>query len=179
MPAADSDAKIRWDDGTLPVSLRFDDPYYSRDDGLAESAHVFLGGNRLAERFAGARRFAIAELGFGTGLNFLAAARLWRRSAPQGVRLAYTAFELYPLAAGEIERALSAWPELAPLAAELLAAWPASRSVLPGIDLHVVVGDARDTVPDWQGAADAWFLDGFAPGAESGDVGTRPAAGRP
>jgi tRNA U34 5-methylaminomethyl-2-thiouridine-forming methyltransferase MnmC len=26
-----------------------------------------------------------------------------------------------------------------------------------------VAGDARQTVPEWQGRADAWFLDGFAP----------------
>ncbi|MBL9056364.1 MAG: tRNA (5-methylaminomethyl-2-thiouridine)(34)-methyltransferase MnmD, partial [Rhodobacteraceae bacterium] len=24
-------------------------------------------------------------------------------------------------------------------------------------------GDARDTLPRWQGRADAWFLDGFSP----------------
>lgn len=30
-------------------------------------------------------------------------------------------------------------------------------------DLRVVVGDARVTLPAWDGAADAWFLDGFSP----------------
>jgi tRNA U34 5-methylaminomethyl-2-thiouridine-forming methyltransferase MnmC len=30
-------------------------------------------------------------------------------------------------------------------------------------ELVVVFGDARETVPAWQGAADAWFLDGFSP----------------
>ena len=29
--------------------------------------------------------------------------------------------------------------------------------------LTVVEGDARQTLPTWQGYADAWFLDGFAP----------------
>lgn len=29
--------------------------------------------------------------------------------------------------------------------------------------LHLIVGDARETLPRWQGQADAWFLDGFAP----------------
>jgi len=32
-----------------------------------------------------------------------------------------------------------------------------------GITLSVEVGDARQTVPAWEGRADAWFLDGFAP----------------
>jgi tRNA U34 5-methylaminomethyl-2-thiouridine-forming methyltransferase MnmC len=27
----------------------------------------------------------------------------------------------------------------------------------------VIAGDARATLPDWDGRADAWFLDGFAP----------------
>jgi tRNA U34 5-methylaminomethyl-2-thiouridine-forming methyltransferase MnmC len=29
--------------------------------------------------------------------------------------------------------------------------------------LTVVVGDARDTLADWNGHADAWYLDGFSP----------------
>ena len=27
----------------------------------------------------------------------------------------------------------------------------------------MVQGDARDTLPAWDGAADAWYLDGFSP----------------
>ena len=163
MPAEDADAKIRWEDGEVPVSSRFDDPYYSRGDGLAETRHVFLDGNRLAERFAGAQGFAIAELGFGTGLNCLAAAALWARRAAPGAVLRYTAFELYPLAAGEIARALAPWPELSALADALVAGWPGERIALPGVDLRIVPGDARETVSRWAGRADAWFLDGFAP----------------
>lgn len=33
----------------------------------------------------------------------------------------------------------------------------------PDFVLRVIVGDARDTLPAWQGRADAWFLDGFSP----------------
>ena len=29
--------------------------------------------------------------------------------------------------------------------------------------LTVIMGDARDTVKNWTGKADAWFLDGFSP----------------
>ena len=36
-----------WRDNGVPVSARFDDPYYSLDDGLAEARHVFLAGNDL------------------------------------------------------------------------------------------------------------------------------------
>ena len=27
----------------------------------------------------------------------------------------------------------------------------------------MIIGDARQTLPRWQGLADAWFLDGFSP----------------
>src|SRR5690606_11815470 len=64
-------ARIDWQD-TTPVARDFDDPYFSRDDGPAETTHVFLHGNQLPERFAALpprARFVIAETGFGTGLN--------------------------------------------------------------------------------------------------------------
>jgi len=31
------------------------------------------------------------------------------------------------------------------------------------VDLTVMIGDARETLPKWSGSVDAWFLDGFAP----------------
>jgi tRNA U34 5-methylaminomethyl-2-thiouridine-forming methyltransferase MnmC len=34
---------------------------------------------------------------------------------------------------------------------------------LDRLDLTVIEGDARATLPAWSGSADAWFLDGFAP----------------
>lgn len=30
-------------------------------------------------------------------------------------------------------------------------------------ELRVILGDARDTLPTWDGRADAWYLDGFSP----------------
>ena len=41
---------VDWHDGTLPVSQRFDDPYFSLNNGLDETRHVFLGGNDLPAR---------------------------------------------------------------------------------------------------------------------------------
>lgn len=148
------------------MSQRYADPYFSRHDGLAETRHVFLEGNRLSERWGpDTRRFAIAELGFGTGLNVLAAWALWReRAAVDGV-LSVTSFEVAPLAPTEMRRALAAFPELADLGARLLDVWRGAggRFDLGGLQLEVVEGDARQTVPRWQGHVDAWFLDGFAP----------------
>ncbi|MEM7422277.1 MAG: tRNA (5-methylaminomethyl-2-thiouridine)(34)-methyltransferase MnmD [Pseudomonadota bacterium] len=157
-------AKLRWEDGDIPVSARFDDPYYSRSDGLAESRYVFLDGNALSARFAAAPDgFRIAELGFGTGLNFLAAWALWRRIGAAGT-LHFVSFEQYPMRATDVARALSRWPDLEPYVGELLDAWPIAGTVrFCDAVLAVRTGDARETVPAWDGAADAWFLDGFAP----------------
>ena len=159
---ATQNASIVWRDGSVPVSTRFDDPYFALGGGLAETAHVFLAGNDLPARFRPG--FHIAELGFGTGLNALAAGFAWRASGQPG-RLGFTSFEAFPMETHDMARALAVWPDLASLAEPLLAARGAgARDIaLPGLDLAIIEGDARQTLPAWDGRADAWFLDGFSP----------------
>lgn len=161
---------VTWKDGVIPVSVRFDDPYFSLADGLAETRHVFLDGNGLPARLCDG--FHVAELGFGTGLNLLALVIAWAGTGRAG-RLRYTSFEAYPLPATDIARALRHFPEAMAVAGPFLAAWDTTwdttldggtrRFALSGIDVEVITGDARDTLPAWQGIADAWFLDGFSP----------------
>lgn len=153
-------ADVAWGAGDLPISRRHGDLYF-QTDGLAEARHVFLGGNGLPGRFAPG--FHIAELGFGTGLNALAALAAWRASGQTGP-LRYTAFEAWPMARADRRRALGAFPEIAPLAAEIETALGDGLAARrPDLDLRIIPGDARDTLPVWEGTADAWFLDGFAP----------------
>ncbi|MFN3846144.1 MAG: tRNA (5-methylaminomethyl-2-thiouridine)(34)-methyltransferase MnmD [Paracoccaceae bacterium] len=151
-----------WRDGVIPVSRRFDDPYFSLNDGLAETRHVFLDGNGLPDRLHDG--FRIAELGFGTGLNMLAVLIAWAGTGRAG-RISFTSFEAFPLSATDITRALAHFPEAAFVAEPFLTAWAQGcrTMALPGLDLTVVEGDARSTLPAWQGQADAWFLDGFSP----------------
>jgi tRNA U34 5-methylaminomethyl-2-thiouridine-forming methyltransferase MnmC len=146
--------------GGVPVAVRFDDPYFSLADGLAETRHVFLAGNGLPERFRPG--FHIAELGFGTGLNAFAALAAWREAGVAG-RLRFTTFERFPLAVGDMRRALDAYPEIAALAAPLLDGLSERGTRTGDFELEIVLGDARKTLPTWEGSADAWFLDGFAP----------------
>ena len=153
---------LDWRDGIVPVSTRFDDPYFSLADGLAETRHVFLAGNGLPGRLRDG--FHVAELGFGTGLNLLALWLCWQGAGAAG-ELRFTSFEAYPLRADEMARALAAFPEAAAVAGPMLAQWAEGARVitLPGLRAEVIVGDARQTLPAWQGRADAWFLDGFSP----------------
>ena len=156
-------ADVTWSARGVPVSDRFDDPYFSLENGLEETRHVFLHGNRLPERFRDG--FHIAELGFGTGLNFLATLHAWQISGTPG-RLHYTSFEAYPMTTGDMARALAPFDALAAQRDALIRCWCAEGGVfdvLPGVTLNVIVGDARETLPAWRGAADAWFLDGFSP----------------
>lgn len=154
------EARVEWREGGVPVSQRFDDPYFSLQDGLAETRHVFLAGNGLPARFRSG--FSIVELGFGTGLNMLATL-----IAAEGMAgpIRYTSFEAFPLRADDIRQALSVFPEAAAVAGPFLAAWEggARDFVLGPLSVQVIVGDARETLPAWDGAADAWFLDGFSP----------------
>ncbi len=158
----DQSDQIKWRDGDVPVSTLFDDPFFSLEDGVAETRHVFLAGNDLPARFC--KGFHIAELGFGTGLNLLVAWEAWEASGQVGP-LRFTSFEAYPMASDDMMRAHQAFPEFEGRRDVLAAAWNGTGGeiALPGVELTVVVGDARETLPRWQGQADAWFLDGFSP----------------
>lgn len=157
---------IEWRDGA-PYARAFDDIYFSRNGGLAETEAVFHAGCDLPNAWARAQRFAILELGFGTGLNALATQRLWARTRAPGARLDYVAIEAFPLAQADAARALAAFPEID--ARALLAHWPV-RAYAPqrialgaGMTLTVLHGQAGALLAQIAGRFDAFFLDGFAP----------------
>lgn len=153
-----------------PRSQQFDDVYFSADDGLAETRHVFVEGNGLPGRWQGRDRFTIAETGFGTGLNFLAAWKLFDETAPPGAFLDFISVEKYPLGAGEIRRGLAHWaPELGRYLDRFLEQYPLRtagfhRMVFDGrVALTLIFDDANDALPQLEARVDAWFLDGFTP----------------
>ncbi len=174
-PHDDLSPRLIWGEDGAPRSGRFDDVYFSTDDGLAESRTVFLAGCGLPEAWAGRATFTVGELGFGTGLNIVALLDLWSHHRPEGGHLNVVSVEAYPITRDEAERALSAWPEVAAISAQLVAAWPSRtpgfhRIDLPELDatLDLLVGDAADVLSHWSGRVDIWFLDGFSPAANPG-----------
>ena len=171
----DRSPRLLWTDDGAPQSGRFGDVYFSREDGLSETRAVFLTGCGLPEAWTDRRRFTVAELGFGTGLNIAALLDLWRREGPKDGRLHIFSVEGFPLSRDEAARALSNWPEIAEAAEALLAAWPAPtpglhRMDLPGFNatLDLFIGEVETALAQWSGQADAWFLDGFAPSTNPG-----------
>lgn len=157
-----------WREDGLPQSSLYGDVYFSSVDGLAETRAVFLTGCGLPERFS--RDTVVGELGFGSGLNIAALLELWRREKPANGKLHIFSIEAHPLEREEASRILAHWPELGDAAQVLLDHWPGRargfhRVDLPGFDavLDLAVMDVVEALKAWDGAADAWFLDGFSP----------------
>lgn len=153
---------------SAPRSKQFDDVYFSVENGYAETQHVFLQGNGLPGGWAG-RDFTIGETGFGTGLNFLCAWRLWNETNA-GRKLHFISVEKFPLSGGEIEEAMDGWREKFPDELEALRArYPANCSGTQRIGmgenctLTLSFGDVNDEMPGWNEKVDCWFLDGFKP----------------
>lgn len=178
-------AQLEWDEEGQPISSQFGDIYFSKANGLAETRHVFLQHNQLSERFASLvenSHFTIAETGFGSGLNFLAAWELWLETAPKSAQLHFVSVEKFPLHKMDLTRALALWPELEHLSTELIDAYPTFVGIgfhrlqfMEGrIKLTLIIDDAAQGFSKLlasphplfarEGAkVDAWFLDGFAP----------------
>lgn len=163
-------ARLEWAADGTPRSCDYDDVYHSTEGGLAQTRHVFLAGNSLPQRWQGRHRFTILETGFGLGLNFLATWQAWRNDPQRCERLHFVSTELHPFTRDDLVALHTHWPELAELAAQLQAAWPPLTAgyhhlLLEGgrVALTLLFGDARDTLEQLDGRADAIYLDGFAP----------------
>ena len=172
-------AKIHFNQENTPVSDKFDDVYFSNQDGLAETHYVFLEGNQLWERWVNYQEthFVIAETGFGTGLNFFAVTTLFRefrQKHPDSPlkRLYFTSFEKYPLLLDALQQAHLAYPQFSHLAQHLQQYWlnpiqGCYRFHFDETTLDLWFGDVAENLPqlgDYMNSKiDAWFLDGFAP----------------
>jgi tRNA 5-methylaminomethyl-2-thiouridine biosynthesis bifunctional protein len=181
MPAIDkslqqSSQTLEWRNGQ-PYSTRFEDVYFSISadnphQGLLETEYVFLKHNQLAERWQHLSEtiFTIAETGFGTGLNFLCACRLWLAIAPKSARLLFISTEKYPLTFVQMQQAHANWQDLSAISQAFLSKYTSLPdgvhrfTLFAGrIQLTLHIGDIQTTLPHLKTKVDAWFLDGFAP----------------
>jgi len=178
-------AQLQWDEDGQPLSSVFGDVYFSRANGLEETRHVFLQHNQLSERWQqlnAGEHFTIAETGFGSGLNFLAAWQLWLTTAPADAQLHFVSVEKFPLTKKDLQRALALWPELSEFTTQLIGIYPVfvgtgfhRLNFMDGrIKLTLIINDASAGFTQLLATShpafahhcakiDAWFLDGFAP----------------
>jgi tRNA 5-methylaminomethyl-2-thiouridine biosynthesis bifunctional protein len=163
---------IKFENNT-PISSQFDDIYFSPEDGMAETRHVFIDGNNLNARFRALRPqqiFTIAETGFGTGLNCLIAAQEFLDTAPETAELFIYSFEQYPLSIDEIKTSLNNFStQFQNLFDTLIDQYPLRVGGWHKIILHsrvtliLIFDDMNHAIPLVSTPIDAWFLDGFAP----------------
>ncbi len=169
-------AKPEWQNGQ-PFSPEYDDVYFSKDHGLAETEHVFIQHNQLPQRFSSHQsiHFVIAETGFGSGLNFLLCVKHWLALSQPHQVLHFYSVEGLPFAPSDLRRAHSAWPELADIADVLQQQYQVASYGFHRFDLFegrvrlcLMLGDIEAMLPHMQCTVDAWLLDGFAPGKNPG-----------
>ena len=163
-------ATLALDASGNPFSPEFGDIYHSADSAEGQARHVFLHGNDLPARWAGMRAFTIVETGFGPGLNFLSTWQAWRDDPRRCARLHFVSVERWPLVRADLEDVHAGHPALAALSTQLRAAWP---PLLPGLHrlhfddgrvcLTLALDDALEALRGLRLAADAFYLDGFAP----------------
>ncbi|RDH84562.1 MAG: bifunctional tRNA (5-methylaminomethyl-2-thiouridine)(34)-methyltransferase MnmD/FAD-dependent 5-carboxymethylaminomethyl-2-thiouridine(34) oxidoreductase MnmC [endosymbiont of Galathealinum brachiosum] len=165
-------ANLEWRDGQ-PYNPEFDDVYFSIDNGIEETEHVFIQHNQLLQRFTqiGTPHFVITETGFGSGLNFLVTVKHWLELSEPSCTLHFYSVENSPFSLQDLIQAHNSWPELAELAEELQQHYCAASYGFHSFDLFngrvklvLMIGDVETMLPRMQAKVDAWFLDGFAPG---------------
>jgi tRNA 5-methylaminomethyl-2-thiouridine biosynthesis bifunctional protein len=171
-----SPANIQEDEHGIPYSTDYNDCYYSRHNGLAESRYIFQEGNQLIERWQAGETpyhtFVIAETGFGTGLNFLATWQTWHHTEKKNRPkvLHFISIEKHPIPKSQLARVLSCWDELSSFSDALLESYPPLIAGLHrrAFDNHQVIltlcfMPAKKALASLHNAIDVWYLDGFSP----------------
>jgi len=172
---------LKWDSQGTPYSVIFDDMYFCAVNGYEDALYIFCGGNHLEERFKNLDPkvngvFTIVETGFGTGLIFCVAWKLWNEHAPASWTLNFLSVEKYPLPSLELERALSVWTILKSQADQLVEEYKnlsdkigflnfdRGRVRLTIVFEDIIAGlEVIDRKALASPRADALFLDGFSP----------------
>lgn len=163
-----------------PYSPLFDDIYRSSGQdglgGLAQARHSFLMGCGLlagdmadSPLWQGQKNWHILETGFGLGLNFLATWQAWLQDGKRPQHLIYSAAEAYPVSAADILQSTAVFPALAPMAAQLAAAWQPQAGINiwrfadGALELRLYMGDVLAAMPHFHAPIHSVFLDGFKP----------------
>ena len=160
-----------------PRSSEFDDDYYSPDNGLAESTHVFVEGgdvvNRMQALQAG-ETLIIGELGLGTALNLALILRAWSEHGPAGACCHVVTIEKHPFSRSQLRAVSARWTSLSLEFEIILKRWPSPipgchrrSELIDGLTVDFWWEDVSDALGDLQSYGnrwvDLWFLDGFTP----------------
>ena len=149
---------LQWNENGEPYSFEYDDIYFSKRNGLDETEHVFIEGNRLRQRFAALnspeqkKSFTIAETGFGTGLNFLYTCSIWDQIDTGDTCLHFISVEKAPLCPEQLQHAFSKWPSLKIYQEALLSCYPERLKGIHRVDYSGIYQGLRKGVHQDQSA---------------------------
>lgn len=163
-------AQIVIDQNGIPHSKQYDDTYFSSAGGAEECQHVFLDGNDFQSRIRNTAQFTVAEIGFGTGINFLTTANVWRNYRQNNAKLHYISIEKHPITVSNLRTFYAKLNKTFFHTEDFLSLYPLPVSgshridfEQSGISLTLIFADALAALKEADFLADAWFLDGFAP----------------
>lgn len=174
--------EIELKDG-VPVSLLFDDVYFSKQGGWEESSYVFLEGNQIPSKLAKKDHsiFYIGELGFGSGLNVFVTLDFWKSLSNPSL-VTFISLEGFPLKRDILLTLNKSYPNKTLWFEDLLCSyesaiklWADDRtqnlwtytwthsSNQSTFTLQVFFGDVGFCLPQFP-KIHSWYLDGFSPG---------------
>ncbi|NJN06362.1 MAG: amino acid oxidase, partial [Rhodobacteraceae bacterium] len=150
-------ARLTWQ-GDQPSSVEFGDIYHA-GDGVAEVERVFLAPTHFDQRAAAATgEMTVAEVGFGTGLNFVTAAHRFLGVARRDATLHFVSFEARPIHPEQFAalaqrrgRSQSLYRELAHAYPPLLPGWHRLHLAGGRIVLSIFFGTAQAGLADLAG----------------------------
>ena len=150
-------------------SKSYNDIYFDKLNGPKETEHVYLNTNNLTKKFKNKQKFVIAEIGFGTGLNFILTWKLWKENRKTNGSLTYISFENAPLSKKDIEKVYKKFKKLDGYSSFLLKNIPARcksthRIFIKADNINLIlIYDDITSLINFNFKADTWFLDGFSP----------------
>ncbi len=150
-------------------SKSYNDIYFDKLNGPQETEHVYLNTNNLTKKFKNKQKFVIAEIGFGTGLNFILTWKLWKENRKTNGSLTYISFENAPLSKKDIEKVYKKFKKLDGYSSFLLKNIPARcksthRIFIKADNINLIlIYDDITSLINFNFKADTWFLDGFSP----------------
>lgn len=161
-------AVLNWNEFDQPVSVEHQDIYFPKN-GVEAARHVFIEPNDLVRRLQSQQQIVVAELGFGTGLNFLTLWKQWRELRSKST-LHFISIEKSPLKKADLARSLQQWVEFSDLSNQLIEIYPPllrgpHRLIFESgkVVLTVYFDTSEAVFPQLNFPVDCWFLDGFDP----------------
>ena len=148
-----------------PVSGEYGDIYFDQSDGEAEKTHVFLKASGFSERIKNLDKVSVAEIGFGSGLNFFLCLSEIRKQK-LNVKLNFLSVDKCPPSPEFSLKALERF-SIIPIAEEFYRDVKRNGSLMvyetKEARAEIVLNEATEFAKELTEKPDFWFFDGFSP----------------